>query len=50
MLKGQQKHNVTMSNTWFQFYNFISPLKINITSPEDSPRLKLAETNSFLLV
>ena len=50
MQKGHQKHNVTISNTWRQICNFILPLKTNI-SPEDSPRLKLVETNSaFSLV
>ena len=48
---GHQKHNVTMANTQRQICNFISPLKTNIISPENSPRVKLVETNStFLLV
>ena len=38
MQKGHQKHNVTVSNTWRRICNFISPLKTNIISPEDSPR------------
>ena len=46
-----KKHNVTISNNWHQICNLISPLKTNTISREDSPRLKLVETNSaFLLV